>query len=372
MKVLILKNEILDVLAKIQGMTSHKSGLAITENLLISTVDSGVKFTATDLETGFEGFYPADINAEGSIVINARKFFEIVRDFPDNKIVIEEEKNKWIKIGNDNVEYHIMGMNPEDFPETPIMENVELFDIDSSVFGEMIEKSVVIAPASDEKRAHITGIYFEIFDESGTKILRLVSTDGSRLSKVDHIFEKDEVVPGKYGIIVPKKGMIEAGKFLNQEGNVKIGIKDNNFILKKETETIIVRLVEGEFPEYKEIINKNDSENIIINKKQFLMMLKRMSILYSDSYKGVIFKFSKNNISINSTNPDIGESKEEMEIDYKGESFEVAFNPKFFMEIVNVINDENLILSIISEKKPCFIEAEKNKNYLCVIMPMRI
>ncbi len=372
MKFSINKKDIIDVLSKIQGLTNRKSGLAITENILITTVDSGVKFIATDLETGFEGFYPAEVNTEGSIVINGRKFFEIVRDFPDDTIIIKEEKNKWIKIGNKTVEYHIVGMNPDDFPETPKMENIELFDINSSHFGDMIEKSVVIAPTSDEKRAHITGVFFEIIDIGDEKALRLVSTDGGRLSKVDYIFDKEVNVPGKYGIILPKKGMIEISKFLNQDGNVKIGIKENNFILKKETETIIVRLVEGEFPEYKEIINKEDSVDIVINKKQFLMMLKRMSILYSDSYKGVIFKFSENNISVSSTNPDFGESKEEMEIDYKGDPFEVAFNPKYFMEIINVVNDEKIILSIISEERPCFIEAETNKNYLCVIMPMRI
>ena len=104
----------------------------------------------------------------------------------------------------------------------------------------------------------------------------------------------------------------------------------------------------------------------------FLMMLKRMSILSSENYKGVIFNFLKNKLIITSTNPDIGESKEDMEIGFEGEPIEVAFNPRFFIDTLNVIEDENIILNIINEEKPCLIEGEKNKNFVSVVMPMRI
>ena len=130
MKITVKKGDLLPVLAKIQRLTGRKTNLAITTNLLIKTIDSGISICATDLETGFEGFYPAAVESEGNIAINARKFYEIVRDFPSDDIGLNEIENYWIEIGNEHVEYHIVGMNPDDFPEIPKIELVEFFDMD--------------------------------------------------------------------------------------------------------------------------------------------------------------------------------------------------------------------------------------------------
>jgi DNA polymerase-3 subunit beta len=165
---------------------------------------------------------------------------------------------------------------------------------------------------------------------------------------------------------------MEVAKFLASEGTVKIGIKDNNFIVKREKETLIIRLLEGDFPQYGDIVVKTDGHDIPMDRQLFLMMLKRMSILSSDEYKGVIFHFSKDKLLINSTNPDIGESKEDMDITYQGDSIEVMYNPKFFIDTLSVMNEDNVVLNIMDEEKPCKIEGEKNKTYLSVIMPMRI
>ena len=372
MKFTVNKSDILDVLSNVQGLTGRKSNLAITSNILIKTADSGIIIAVTDLETGFEGFYKADIETKGTIAINARKFFEIVRDFPREKISVNEIENHWVKISNENVEYNIVGMNPDDFPDTPQIADVNFFEINSDVLKKMIEKMVIISGLPDEKRAHITGIYFEIINNDNENIVRMVSTDGNRLSKVDHVYEKEFELPPASGMIIPKKGLNEVNKFLDTKGTVQIGFKRNNFILKKDTETIIIRLLEGNFPEYTDIINKGDFSAIIMERKLFLMMLKRMSILSSEDYKGVIFNFSQEKLNIKATNPDIGESKEDMIIDFKGEPFEVAFNPKYFSETISVIEDEKIFLYINDKEKPCFIEGESDKNFLSVIMPMRI
>ena len=295
MKATINKNDILPVLAKIQGLAGRKTSLAITTNLLIQTGESGISISATDLETGFEGLYPANIETQGVIAINARKLYEIVRDFPGEDIYVNEIENHWIEIGNQNVEYHIVGLNPDDFPEIPKIEAVEFFEIDSAAFAQMIEKTVIISGASDDTRAHIIGVYAERIQQDDQKIFRLVATDGSRLSKVDYIFDKDVDLATGSNVLIPKKGLIEVAKFLDSEGTVKLGIKDNNFIVKKEKETLIIRLLEGEFPQYGDIVVKTDGHDIQMDRQLFLMMLKRMSILSSDEYKGVIFHFSRTN-----------------------------------------------------------------------------
>jgi DNA polymerase-3 subunit beta len=372
MKATISKKDILPVLAKIQGLTGRKTNLAITTNILIQTGESGIIISATDLETGFEGVYPADIETQGIIAINARKLYEIVRDFPSEDIYVNEIENHWIEIGNQKVEYHIVGLNPEDFPEIPKIEDVEFFEIDSASLAKMIEKTVIIGGASDDTRAHIIGIYAERITQDDQKIFRLVATDGSRLSKADYIFDKDFDLPAGASVLIPKKGLVEAAKFLESEGVVKIGFKDNNFIVKREKETLIVRLLEGDFPQYGDIVIKSDEHDIQMDRQLFLMMLKRMSILSSDEYKGVIFHFSKDKLLINSTNPDIGESKEDMDIAYEGDSIEVMYNPKFFIDTLSVISEDNVVLNIVDEEKPCKIEGENDKTYLSVIMPMRI
>jgi DNA polymerase-3 subunit beta len=372
MKVTINKYDILDALSKIQGLTGRKSNFAITENVLIKTADNSITLIATDLETGFEGFYPSTVESGGKIAINSRKFYEIVREFPNNEIVINEVENRWIEIGDENVLYHIVGMNPDDFPGSPQIEEIVFFEIDSLAFKNMIDKTVIITGPGDDKRAHITGVYFEIKKENDEKIIRIISTDGSRLSKVDYKYKKDLKMQSEAGIIIPKKGLTEVSKFLDTEGTAQIGFKSNHLIIKKDKETIIIRLLEGDFPEYKDIIVKDDAYEIKMEREPFLMMLKRMSILCSDDYRGVIFKFKDDKLLINVTNPNIGQSKEEININFQREAIEVAFNPKFFIEALNVIDEDKVIINIVNETRPCIIEAEKEKNYLSVIMPMRI
>ena len=372
MKATVNKGDILPVLSKLQGITGRKTNLAITTNVLLKATEEGITISATDLETGFEGTYAAKVDTSGTVAINARKFYEIVRDFPSDDIFLNEIENHWIEIGNQTVEYHIVGMNAEDFPEIPVIEDIEFFEIDSGAFSNMIEKAVVVSGASDDRRAHIIGVYAERIVDEDPKMFRLVSTDGSRLSKVDYSFEKDQQLPAGEGVLIPKKGLVEVGKFLDPEGGVQIGFKDSNFIVKKAHETLIIRLLEGEFPAYADIVVKSGGVDIPLDRQLFLMMLKRMSILSSDEYRGVIFNFSNSKLNITSTNPDIGESKEDMPVDYTGDDISIMFNPRFFIETLNVIEEEMVLLNIVSGDKPCLLSGETDHSYLSVIMPMRI
>jgi len=368
---MIKKSDVLDVLSKVQGLTGRKSNLAITSNILITATEEGITLAVTDLETGFEGLYPAVVESNGTVAINGRKFFEIVRDFPSEDILINEVENHWIEISNKNVEYHIVGMNPDDFPDIPDVESQGLFEIESNSLKKMIEKSLAIS-SSDDKRAHITGVYLEKIDSDDEKLLRMVSTDGSRLSKTDYLSEEIGSLVMDASVIIPKKGLSEVNKFLDVEGKVGIGIRESHLIIKKKSENIIIRLLEGEFPKYGDIIKIKGGYTVRVNRNKFQMMLKRMSILSSENYKGVIFKFSNKKLIITSTNPDIGESKEEMEISYEGESMEMAFNPRYFIDTISVMESESLGINLIDEEKPCILEGEDEQRFISVIMPMRI
>lgn len=371
MKFVINKNDIRNILGKVQGITGRRTNLAITETVLIQVKEHAVKITATDLETGFEGEYPATVESEGLIAINAKKLFEIVRDFPSDAIDINEVENRWIEIGKENIEYHIVGMNPDDFPEIPEVDDVPLFEIDCKSLKRMIEKTIIIAGAPDDKRAHINGIYFENLGDEDARMLKMVSTDGSRLSTVDYPYDSGES-PVEKGILIPKKGLSEVLKFLGPEKTVAIGLKDSHFVLKKENETFTIRLLEGEYPNYKDIIVRGVGHDIPVDRQLFLMVLKRMSILSSENNKGVIFNFEENLLTVRATNPEIGESKEEMVIEFNGDPIEAAFNPKYFIDTLSVIEDETAMINIVSGDKPCLVEGENDKSYLSIIMPMKI
>ena len=372
MQFTVKKADILHVLQRIQGLTGRTTNLAITKNVLIRGSENSITLTATDLETGFEGTYPAEVAEEGLIAIHSRKLFEIVRDFPSDEVLLTELDNRWVQIGAENVQYNIVCANPDDFPETPFIEDIPFFEIESGALKRMIERNLLIAGDPNDTRAHMNSSFLEkTFEEEANKV-RLVSTDGSRLAYTECVFDKDKEMPPESGVLIPKKELNEVVKFLDPEGFVKVGIENDRLVVKKDAETIIVRLVEGEFPAYGAILTAVAKNTVKVERDKLMMMLKRMSILSSQDYKGALFEFGENRLRVTTTNPEIGESKEEMDIQYEGEPIEVSFNPKYFIESLNAIEDDNVVARIIDKEKPCLLEGENDRTYLSAIMPMRI
>ncbi len=370
MKFKVKRQFILDVLSKVQGLTGRKTSFAITSCVLIKTADSGIKIIATDLETGLEGFYEAEIEQEGSIALNSQKLYEIIHEFPQQEIEFEELDNRVMRIGDEKIEFKLMGMDPDNFPSLPDITDPILLDIDSSHLKEMLVKNLKIVAPSDMKKNHCIGIYLEKLIEDDDTVLRMVSTDGSRLSKMDFLVPKDGPQPEDGNILIPKKGLSEVIKFLEDEGTIKIGKSGDHFIIKKETETLIIRLLEGEFPKYHKIFEMTDESKILLNREKFLGMLKRMIILSTVEYKGVIFRLENDLLTILVENPEMGQSKEEMTIEFKAEPIEVAYNPTFFINTLDVLNEESIVMRIYNNEQPCFLEGEAEKNYQSVIMPM--
>ena len=372
MQFTIKKDDILHVLQKVQGLTGRTTNLAITRNVLIKAANDSITLVATDLDTGFEGTYPAVVTEEGVIAIHSRKLYEIVRDFPNDEINIGERENRWVEIGNDKVQYNIVCANPDDFPETSFTEDIPFFEMESADLKKMIERNLMVASDPTDTRAHMHSSFFEKIFEEDVNRIRLVSTDGGRLSLAEYVAGKEKQMPPESGVLIPKKELNEVVKFLDLDSTVNIGIEENRFVLKKDSEIIIVRLVEGEFPTYQAIFNCEAKTSFKADRAKLLMMLKRMSILSSQDYKGAMFKFEKNRLKVITTNPEIGESKEEIEIEFDGEPIEISFNPKYFIETLNVIEDDKIFARIIDHERPCLIEGEKDRTFLSAIMPMRI
>lgn len=372
MKFTVCRDDILSVMANIQGLTGRKSSMAITASVLIQAKSDKIRISATDLETGFEGSYPAQVQSDGILTLNSRKLFEIIRDFPSDNIDFEQTANRWVDIGDVNVKYHISGLDPETFPKNPVLNDIDLFNIDSRHLKKMIDKTVGIIGQADDKRPHIIGVSLHTVEEHDSNILRMVSTDIGRLARVDYMYGKSVKVPVPDGVLIPKKGLMEVSKFLTEDGIVNIGVSNNNFILRKENESFFIRLLEGDFPNYEKAITKDSQYNMSLDKKTFLMTLKRMSILAVDKYPAVVFAFEKGNLNISSTSTELGDSKEDMPVEYDREPMKVTYNPRYMIDMLNVIEGDKVIINIRGEEYPCLIEEEEDKSYIGAIMAMQI
>ncbi len=372
MKFTIQKNEISEVLSRIQGIAGRKTSLAITETVLIRAAGEEVILSATDLETGFEGSYSAVVEMPGTVAVNARKIYDIVKMFPTDYINITELDNRWIEISSDKVEYHLVGMDPEEFPDIPKVEEVDFMTMKSDSFKRMIEKSIVISVGGEEKREHMIGVSLERISSDGENIIRMVSTDIKRLSTVDYLCDEKSNFTDGETIIIPKKGLAEVNKFLETSGDVNFGVKGNHFIVQKNNETIIINLLDGDFPAYHDLLNIDESFDVEFDRDLLLMMLRRMAIITSDEYRGVVFHLENGELVIRATNPKVGESKESIAIEFDREKIVVAFNPRYFIEALNYIESDKVRLNIKDNESACVVRGDDNSGYINIIMPMKI
>ncbi len=374
MKISFDKTEILEVLSRIQGITGRKTNLSITSDVLIKAMGSQVTITANDLETVFTGTYDAQVDTEGILSINSKKFYEIVREYPDNYIPVNEVENRWVEIGKGDSLFHIVSSDYENFPETPFIEDVEFIQIGSKNLKRMIEVSSAVNVAGEENRTYILGSLVEkIEKEDGSRKLRLVSTDSKRLNAYETDYEGNLDLSEK-GILIPKKGLFELGRFIEEaEDVINVGIKDNHFIFQRAGESIMIKLLDGDYPAYKPVLETGAMTPVEMDRTMFSTLMRRVSILTSDDYKSVILNFKHNELVVTITNPEIGESKERIMIGYEGEEIKGAFNPKYFMDALNLFKAEPMVIMHVKDgKSPCILKAPGKNDLICVIMAMHL
>lgn len=371
MDFLINKNNIIDALLKIQGITGRNTNLAITSDVLINVSSSNISITANNLETVFLGKYEASVKSEGIITINSNKFFEIIKEYPFEEIAVKEIENRWVEIGEGDTQYNIVSSNYENFPQTPVIEDINFIDIDSSDIKRMVDVVAGIIYSKDEKRMYMLGVLIEKVNENDKK-LRVVSTDSRRLHCYEFEYEGD-IDLSKGNILIPKKAFPEIGKFvINKEGKIKFGIKDNHVIVSKDNEVLMIKLFEGEYPDYKRLLNTENMIPVNMEKNMFNTMLKRLSILTSEQYKSIILKFENNELISTINNPEIGDFKDKLKINYSGEKIESAFNPRYFMDAIKIIENENLVIYIKDKESPFLVKGLDNDKLICIIMAMKI
>jgi DNA polymerase-3 subunit beta len=367
----ISKSTFLSGLTKIQGIVEKRHTIPILANVLIEAKNNQILITATDLEVGLKSKYEAKIAEEGKITVSAKKLYEIIKELPDKDINFLSKNNFWVEIKCGKSIFNLVGLSPDEFPKFPDLET-NTNTINKNCLAEMIEKTL-FSVSNDETKFNLTGIYIKSEESENDNNLVFVSTDGHRLSLIQR--KIDEKLDEKYknGFILPKKGIIEIKKILeNIEDNVVMGISDNNFTIKNENTTLIMRMVDGDFPDYKRVIPEEGHNIAIINKDLFLHALKRISILSSEKSKGIKINLKNDLLVLSSSNPDLGDAKEEVDISYGGDEISIGFNAKYIIDILQVIKTENIIFNLKDNISPGRINPEGDENHLSVIMPMRL
>lgn len=272
--------------------------------------------------------------------------------------------NNWAEIKSGKVDYRLVGMPDRDFPKVPDHRDAEFHDVDPEVVREMIDRTL-FSVCNDETRFHLNGVLFE---SDGARA-RMVSTDGHRLSKVERNLPGAPKLPA--GIIIPKKGVVEVKRVLEGAGKASLGIKAPYVFVRGDEMTLAVKLIESQFPPYDQVIPKEHTRELVIDRQQLMGALKRAQLMSSET-RGVKFSVSEDALVITSDNPDIGEVREEIEAQYKGDSVSIGFNPKYVIELLSQMATDQVTLALNGELDPGLVKPFSDDDYLGVVMPMRI
>jgi DNA polymerase-3 subunit beta len=370
----IEKREFLKGLGLIQGIAGRKTTLPILTHVLIEANKESVLMTGTDLEIGIREELSAKVYQEGKTSVSAKKLFEIVRELPEESIHIQKKENQWIRIQCGKSIFNLSGLDPEEFPALPTYNEDYFSELPISLLSEMIEKTV-FAASNEDSRYHLNGVLFLQIKQGGKERLRMVATDGHRLSLIDR---ESQLVRGiEKGIIVPKKGVLEVKRVVSdkEEGEVKIYFDPTHGFLKIGKSLIVIRLIDGEFPEYEQVIPKENDKKIKVDKERVYGCLRRVSTMTSERGEGIKFSIKSHSIELSTFNQDFGDAREEVEVNYEGSSFEIGFNSRYLLEALNVMDTPEVVIELKDEGSPGIIKplsSAEIPNQLCIIMPMRI
>lgn len=370
----ITKDEFLKGLHKVQGIVDSKGAMPILSNILIKTGSDSIDVFATDLDVGIKGSYQAAIVSEGSATVNGRKLHEIVKELPNEEINLKSDQEKnWINITCKKSTFKIACLPPDEYPAFPAYKEENDLVIEIDFLKEMLRKTN-FAISTDETRFTLNGILLE----SGDNAITMVGTDGHRLAfiKKDKGFE----LKGKVEIIIPKKTQAELLKILesgeSEQGDAKktmsISVEKNHAAFKMDKLILVSRLIDGRFPNYRQVIPKDNDSIVVINSELFLHALRRVAILADEKSKMVKFDVKGNLMTLVSDNSELGEAREEIDVEYKGDEITIGLNAKYVMDILNAINSDKINFKLKDSESSCLITPSDNDDYRCIVMPMRI
>lgn len=371
MEVTVKREDLVKGLYLVQGVVERRNTLPILANVLLEPAAEGIALTATDMEIGLRTLVPATVKKKGAVTLNARKLYEIAREVPGDEVVLKEAQAGWVDLLSGRSKFKIVSLEPKDFPQLPLGADTPqgiTLRIASGTLREMIDRTI-FAVSSDETRFNLSGVYLA----SGEgEALRMVATDGHRLAMVDRR------VPGprvERGVIMPRKGLVEARKLLDEHDDADVTMivsaKDVRLIMRSVS--FFMRLVEGEFPDYRQVVPGAARAQARANRDDLLAALRRISLLASERSRGVKLHLEKGRLELSASNPDQGEASEDIEVAYTGEPLTIGFNARYLIDVLQVHADGEVVdLGLTDEVGPGVIRGSQDPEYTYVVMPMRL
>jgi DNA polymerase-3 subunit beta len=363
MKFSATKEKLLEGLQQVQNVVSTRTTLPILSNVLLQAKGGEVHLTTTDLDVGVRGAFEASVEKEGATTLPARRLFTIIRELPSSEVSIEVDGKNAASIRSGQSFFKILGLPEEEFPPLPKFDSAKVVTIRQKDLRDGLRKTSY-AISTDETRYVLNGLLFSFKENK----LTLVATDGRRLAMVD--IELEFPKSHEADIIVPTKAVTELGRLLGEDGEVKVSVGSGQIAFDLNNTLLVSKLIEGNYPNYKQVIPTETKERVTLERETFLNSLRRVSLLASDKSNSIKLNFGKNNIDITANTPEVGEAKESLPVVYKGRDFSIAFNPEFLMAPLRALGEDEVFLDLIDEMSPGVLKIQT--PFLYVLMPMRI
>ncbi len=371
MKIICEKEKLLKGINSVVRGVPTRTTMPILEGILIQTNDKELKLTSYDLELGIEYTMECEVQEEGNTVVNSVMFSEIIRKLPDTDISIELNENNLLVIECEGSLYKLSTMNPDEFPELPKIVVENSIETEQTVLKNMIRKTI-FAVSIEENRPIFTGCLFEVINNS----LNVVAIDGFRMGWVSNRLSS---ASNNFKAVIPGKTLNEVNKIiLDSFDSIKIGVSKNQAIFEMENCKIVTRLLDGEFLNYASVIPNNWDTRIRVNKSSLQNCFERVSLISSSSIEKekkypVKISIDVGKVVISCTNQ-TGDAKEEIYLETEGKELEIGVNPKYFLDALKAIDDEEIFVSFGTNISPCVIKPvdETSKDYTYMILPIRM
>jgi DNA polymerase-3 subunit beta len=370
MKMSLKTAELAKALYRVQGIADKKSTMPILAHVLLTANKDGLVVSATDMDVGLSGSYEATVSQPGAVAVHARQLYEIIKSLPGDTVELEKQDNNWVEIRAGKSRFRLVGMAADEFPALPTHAQTKSFTLPAADLAKLIDRTLFCV-STDDNRHNLSGVYCE---SPKSKLLRLVSTDGHRLAMAEQSFDTD--IPIERGVIVPRKGFQELKRVLSDtaEGvtTVELGFSGNSGILRAGSVQLSTRLVEGQFPDYTQVIPKTGDKTAKLGRAAFGDALRRVSLLSSGRAHGVRMKFEKDRVELVAEDPEQGEAREELPVEYKGEPLTIGFNARYILDVLAFMSDDGVVFELTDDLSPGVLRPVEETGFLAVVMPMRI
>ncbi len=364
MKFSTTKDVLLKGIQSVQTVISAKSSLPILSNILIETLGDSIVLTATDLDVGIVSTIPIKPSMEGSITIPAKKLSDIIKELPDTEtILISVKKNNMVNIECEKNLFKIMGLPKEEFPQLPTFKDKDSLILAQGKLKEMFEMTS-FAVSHDETRYVLNGILFIIKPTH----IRLVATDGRRLAVIEEKMQLPKALERKF--ILPTKTINELARILSDEGDVKVFFGENQVFFDTGSTRVVSRLIEGDFPNYEQVIPKEAKDKLAVSRQVFLSAIKRVALFTNPDSMAIKIDASRDKMVLSKNAPYLGEARVELDVDYKGKDLSIGFNPDYLIDLLKNTDEETINLEVVDAEKPGVIRV--GGGYVYVVLPMQL